>query len=146
MKICPPLPEYFNQAYQLFSEHRQQPWSQSLFQSSLKQSFSRIAVEDAQLAGYVLVSHVLDEAEIEDVYVKHLYRNQGVAKALLLEVIAALRNHAVSYIHLEVRQTNITAIALYESLKFTQVGERKNYYKTQDDRQESALLYTLVLT
>ena len=53
-------------------------------------------------------------------------RRRGIARMLVEELIRRLDAYQLS---LEVRASNSPAIALYESLGFTQVGLRKNYYR-----------------
>jgi len=54
------------------------------------------------------------------------HRRRGIARLLVQELIARLD---ATMLTLEVRASNAPAIALYESLGFTQVGLRKNYYR-----------------
>lgn len=68
------------------------------------------------------------------------YRKQGIAKTLLETLIKGARDAKLSFITLEVRESNIPAIKLYEGFGFTKVGERKNYY---NHPVENAELMTL---
>lgn len=143
ISICAPEPVHLDLAYALFCSHRETPWSMALFQHSLQTPFSCIALSDTALLGFIVVSHVLDEAEIEDVCVDARYRRHGVAKRLLLQVISRLKDANIVRLHLEVRQSNQAAITLYESMGFIKIGERKQYYERINDVSESALLYCL---
>ena len=59
------------------------------------------------------------------------FRRRGIARMLVEELIRRLDAYQLT---LEVRASNAPAIALYESLGFTQVGLRKNYYhKPKED-------------
>ena len=50
------------------------------------------------------------------------------------------KNEKLSSIFLEVRESNLPAIKLYEKFNFTQISIRKNYYP---DNKEDALIYML---
>ncbi|MFC4699837.1 ribosomal protein S18-alanine N-acetyltransferase [Glaciecola siphonariae] len=134
---------HIEQAYQLFSQFRSKPWSLELFQQALQQPFSMLQVSEGEVSAVLLVSNVLDEAEIEDICVNPKHQRQGLARYLLSECLTILRTKGYKKIHLEVRQSNVAAIRLYESMGFALQGTRKHYYDTDDGQKESALLYRL---
>jgi ribosomal-protein-alanine N-acetyltransferase len=66
------------------------------------------------------------EYEIHTIGVDPAYQGRGVGRRMLEEL---LKIAADSVVHLEVRTDNATAIALYHSVGFTEVGLRKRYYR-----------------
>ena len=80
---------------------------------------------------------IVDEAHITLLAIHPMYRRQGFAKAILLELLCRARLKGLQWATLEVRISNKGAIALYESLGFQCVGERRKYYQ---DTGESALI------
>jgi [ribosomal protein S18]-alanine N-acetyltransferase len=64
------------------------------------------------------------EREILFIAVDSAYRRRGIAKRLLQNELAASRGEWF----LEVRESNLAAIRLYESLGFQVAGRRENYY------------------
>jgi ribosomal-protein-alanine N-acetyltransferase len=66
------------------------------------------------------------EYEIHTIGVDPAYQGRGVGRRMLDEL---LKIAADSVVHLEVRTDNATAIALYRSVGFTEVGLRKRYYR-----------------
>lgn len=143
IKILSPASVHMESAYQLFCSCREQPWSQSLFQQSLRKPYSLIAFADRIVVGVAVVSQVLDEAELEDICVHVDYRKRGIARDLLKGCILRLREDHIGRCNLEVRQSNQAAIKLYESLGFIKLGERKAYYPLANGGSETALLYRL---
>lgn len=89
--------------------------------------------------GYVGLMTVLDEGYISNVAVAPEARRRGIADALLTE-LAARTCETLSFLTLEVRESNVPAIALYEKHGFSVVGRRRSYYEKP---QEDALLMTL---
>jgi len=80
---------------------------------------------------------ILDEAHVTNVAVHPDYRNQRVGELLVrCLTVNALENGAVR-MTLEVRPSNLPAIALYQRLGFHSVGRRKGYYT---DTNEDALI------
>ena len=91
-------------------------------------TFYGLKFEDAEFKGYLILSRVLDEANLDRIAVKKEFRNQKIATKLILSAVDELKTSGVSSIFLEVRFDNESAINLYKSLDFKQISIRKNYY------------------
>lgn len=112
------------------------PWPEAAVESELTNPLSLwlVAVEEGQVAGYVGSQSVLGEADVMNVAVSPEFRRRGVARALLLALERRLVENAVHCLTLEVRASNESAISLYHSLGYVQVGRRPNYYhKPRED-------------
>jgi len=107
------------------------PWSCEAFRDSLRLSHTLYLVAEAgdQIAGYCGCYWMLDEAEIVNVAVDSHWRGQGIGRKMLLELMHIGRELGVFTYMLEVRQSNVPAIRLYESLGFQYAGIRKNFYE-----------------
>lgn len=101
-----------------------------------------VAEDTGALAGYVMLTSVLDEGSIDSIAVQPELRCCGVGDALTAAAIRRGREMKLSFITLEVRAGNRAALALYEKRGFTEAGRRKNYYEKP---REDAILMTLVL-
>lgn len=95
---------------------------------------------DKSLAGYVVGRLVADELHINNMAVRDSYRRNGIASALLSQVLAAARTYQAARAFLEVRAGNVAARALYERCGFCAVGRRRNYYSNPT---EDALIMTV---
>lgn len=107
------------------------PWSSQALRDSLKQNNYLFLVAEAggQIIGYMGLYWVLDEADITNVAVADRYRRQGIAFALLTEMMYLVRKKGIVLVNLEVRAGNQAAISLYEKMGFYTVGRRKNFYE-----------------
>ncbi len=90
-------------------------------------------VEGDTVKGYLLATVVLDEANIDKIAVKEIYRNQKIATLLINEFEKVLIEKKVKDIYLEVRRSNQVAIKLYKSQGYINLFERKNYYENKED-------------
>lgn len=117
-----------------------QPWSEAAFTSALEdeKAVTLTAFCDDILCGFITGVYLLDTADIYSVAVSSEYRKKGVGKRLLEEFFSALPNE-VNSVCLEVRESNIPAINLYERFGFERVGLRKNFYQNP---RENAILMT----
>lgn len=121
------LPEVVEIEKEIFSI----PWSLKSFQESLinKNTLYMVAVENEKVIGYAGMYISFEEGDISNVAVASNYRKRGVATKLLLEIIRRAHEKGVTDVTLEVRETNVGAIRLYEKLGFKEVGIRKNFYE-----------------
>ncbi len=97
-------------------------------------------VEQGILVGYLAYSLVLEEMEVLNLGVHPDFRRRGIGRALMLDLMKRCRDLEIKRGLLDVKETNIPAKALYESLGFKKVGVRKKYYP---DTREDAHLYDL---
>ena len=120
-------------------------WSERDFLDAISgdHSVCLTAVADGIVAGYMVMYHAADEGEIPSVAVRETHRRSGVAKTMMTELFARARALGLTRIFLEVRKSNLPAIAYYESFGFLRAGERKSFYSAP---VEDALIYTTVIS
>lgn len=73
-----------------------------------------------------------ERAEIININVLEEYQNQKIASKLLEYMVNECISHNVKSITLEVKETNIKAIHLYEKFDFSKVAVRRKYYQGTD--------------
>ena len=116
------------------------PWSQAALRDAMEGNTAFfIAKKGKKTAGYVGISTVLDEGYITNVAVSQSDRKKGIGTALLNRVFSFARDNNLSFVSLEVRESNREAISLYTALGFKQEGKRKDFY---DKPKEDALILT----
>ena len=116
------------------------PWSEDFILEAYKNGTRFfVAVENGRVIGYIGISCILDEGYIANIAVYPNARKKGVGTALLERVFSLARDEGLSFVSLEVRVSNTTAISLYEKLGFKQEGRRPNFYREPD---EDALILT----
>ncbi len=90
--------------------------------------------------GFILCSHVLEEAEILTFCVLPEERGNGLGKGLLQAACREAVRKGVREIFLEVSKNNWPALSLYQKEGFIPVGERKDYYPTREGVGRDALV------
>ena len=115
------------------------PWSKKAVEEFIENSLCTmiVAKDKEEIVGYIGLYIIADDCDIANVAVTKNYRGQGIAIALIKLATEYAKNKGVTKMMLEVRESNLPAIRLYEKLGFSTVGIRKNYY-TQP--KENALL------
>jgi len=117
-----------------------QPWSeQAILEAFENRTKFFVCEKDGKVLGYIGISCVIDEGYITNVAVFPEYRNLGIGTALLEKTFDLARELSLSFVSLEVRESNYKAISLYEKLGFEKEGLRKNFY---ENPKENALIMT----
>jgi len=108
------------------------PWTRAMFAQELStQPLSRsyvVRTDDEVVAAFCTSWLVLDELHINTMAVRPEFRGQGIGRRLLAYVLDDARARGASRATLEVRASNLAAIALYSAFGFTTQAVRKGYY------------------
>ena len=106
------------------------PWSVKAITEVLEKPHYRVLVSHSASAvkGLCLFTLVADECNLLYITVDSQYRQQGIGRQLLNALITQCQQQSISRVFLEVRESNLAAIALYTSAGFINNGMRKNYY------------------
>ena len=88
-----------------------------------------IDIETKKLLGLCSGWLVIDELQLTSLAVYPKHQRKGLGKFLLSELIKRAKSLQVNQIHLEVKNTNEPAKALYKSMGFKIIGYRTNFYK-----------------
>ena len=145
IRITDAREELLPQIQQIEQQSFSVPWTDAMLRLQL-QPDSHVfltAETGGAVVGYVGMLYVLDEGYISNVAVRPDYRRRGVAEALLAALEARGRALMLSFLTLEVRESNAPAVALYEKRGYRMAGRRKNYYEKPT---EDALIMTLTLS
>jgi ribosomal-protein-alanine N-acetyltransferase len=98
------------------------------------------APETRAVAGFAVASLLAPQAELESIAVAAESQRRGLARRLVAALAADLRPARIMEVVLEVRVSNLPALALYRALGFTESGRRPRYYS---DPVEDAVLMRL---
>ena len=144
--IVPMHPDPLDSLADLESLAFSPPWSYDALAEELQNPLAVFLVAedvDAESAvGYLGMHHILDEGFIANLAVHPAYRRQGIARSLLREAQEYAEAHDLARLTLEVRASNVPAIALYEGMGFTRDGIRPGFY---DSPKEDAAIYSYYL-
>ena len=115
------------------------PWTQKQFEESIASYQSTVIEVQGAVVGFCILQPVLDEANLLLMAIHPSQQGKGLGYQLLDQSIAMLKNDPIQ-IFLEVRESNLAAIALYEKADFHQIELRKNYYPLEKGGREHAVI------
>jgi ribosomal-protein-alanine N-acetyltransferase len=117
------------------------PWSEGIFRDCLRVGYlCRVAECEGQVVGYGIVAMGAGEAHILNLCVGESMRGRGVGRQMLMLLIERSRDAGMQDVFLEVRPSNLHAIALYQSVGFIEVGRRRGYYQAVEGREDALVL------
>jgi len=100
----------------------------NLSEESIKNNLVYV-YDKGQVLGFIEAFKTLDEGEIYNIAVLNSHRRLGIGESLITFLIQEFKKENIKKIFLEVRNSNIPAISLYEKMGFERVSTRKNYYQ-----------------
>lgn len=123
--------EDLQQVEQIEKESFSMPWSQQGFKDALELEDTQLMVieQDGKIIGYTCMYISFNEGEITNVAVSKELRGLGLGKELMKATLDNAVNRNVDRVVLEVRVSNQSAIGLYKSMGYEELGIRKNFYE-----------------
>ena len=128
-------------AWQIETRAHAFPWSEQTFASNQGERYLNLQLTvDGEMAAFAITQIVLDEATLFNIAVDPAFQRRGLGRELLEHTITEVEQRGVVALWLEVRASNVAAIALYESLGFNEATIRRNYYPTADGREDAIIM------
>jgi len=117
------------------------PWTRGNFSDSLVSGYSAwVLLDGTEIIGYSLMMMVLDEAHLLNLSIARAYQKQGLGRLLLEHMVAIAKRQKAANMFLEVRPSNVSAIALYENMGFNEMAIRRGYYPAHNGREDAVLM------
>jgi ribosomal-protein-alanine N-acetyltransferase len=115
----------------------QRPWTADEYAKALTDPN---CVVSANSNGFAIGTAIMDQAELHMIIVDHKIRRSGQGQILIQAFEHACRLRGATNIILEVSIANNPAKMFYATNGYTQVGVRKQYYKTRSGGITDALV------
>tara|TARA_A100001037_G_scaffold303503_1_gene337707 strand:- start:785 stop:1291 length:507 start_codon:yes stop_codon:yes gene_type:complete len=117
------------------------PWTRGIFLDCLKAGYQCwIGCFGNDVIGHVIFSLIASEAHLLNLCISPGVQGQGFGRLLATFAVERAKAADVGAMFLEVRSSNIPAISLYESIGFSEVGMRKNYYPARIGYEDALVL------
>lgn len=149
LEIVPMRAEDLEEVLDIERGGHRSPWPPQVFLEEIEREWARLEVlrersadGSSRVIGFCNYWLVRDEVHLLNVAIHPSCRRRGHGRRFLHHLLGFARGHGCRYVTLEVRRSNLGAVALYEQLGFAAVGIRPNYYV--EDR-EDAIVMTLEL-
>ena len=119
------------------------PWSLAMFVLELSKpsGICMAALREGRIVGYLICSRYDTVWHLMNVAVDVRLRREGIASALLARLFEQADRAGEQYT-LEVRASNLAAMALYEKFGFRHAGMRRGYY--HDNQEDAVIMWRVV--
>ncbi len=125
------------------------PWTEGIFRDCLRVRYDcRVIDLNGDVVGYGIMSSGAEEAHILNVCVHRELRCRGLGRHMIQMLLDSAGQAGMRQAFLEVRPSNVSAVRLYQTLGFEQVGLRKGYYQSGSQAaggREDAVVFKLDL-
>ncbi len=123
------------------SEVHSHPWSEKLFLSNFgHRYFNHCLLLNDAVIGYFVASAVAGEVTLMNIAISSKWQGQGAGLYLLTFLLDYARQNNQQEIWLEVRDSNHSAIHLYQKMGFVEVDIRRNYYPLENGREDAVIM------
>ncbi len=131
VKIRSAAPDDLAEIVRIERDTFSKPWAARSFHDLLgvRSAFVLVATrESSPVLGYAVAYVAADVGELANLAVAHEARGTGLGRALLKAVVRLAASRGAASLFLDVRASNVGALALYASANFAEITRRKEYY------------------
>ncbi len=117
------------------------PWSRGNFADSLRAGYSMWVREaEGEIIGYYVMMAAAGEAHLLNLTIAPIWRRHGLGRDLLEHCLGRACDHRAATLFLEVRVSNLAAIALYRGSGFVDLAVRRGYYPAREGREDALIM------
>lgn len=117
------------------------PWTRGNFSDALGAGYDGwLLRENDAVTGFAVLMHAVDEIHLLVIGVAPECQRSGRGRALLDFIAARARAVGMTRMLLEVRPSNIVAIAFYRHAGFVEIGRRRGYYPASTGREDAIVM------
>ncbi|MEL0102883.1 MAG: ribosomal protein S18-alanine N-acetyltransferase [Gammaproteobacteria bacterium] len=132
---------HIDQVFEIECKSYGYPWSKKIFIDCLKNNYlCKVLILNNDIIGYSISSIVQDECHIMNLCVDAEFRGSGYGRLILRELHDEIKDMKCKIVFLECRPTNNSALRLYNSEGYNEIGVRKNYYPAPHGYEDAIML------
>ena len=117
------------------------PWTRGNLIEALNSGYvCRVDEAEGEIRSYAILMPAVDEAEMLVIGVPAARQRNGLGRLMLNEMLETARKRNFKRVFLEVRSSNVAAIALYRCAGFTEIGVRRGYYQNANGSEDALVM------
>ncbi|MDC3339995.1 ribosomal protein S18-alanine N-acetyltransferase [bacterium] len=117
------------------------PWSRRIFTDCIRAGYQCwVMANKKTIVAHGVLSVAIGESHLLTLCVHPSVQREGYGRKVLSLLLERAKNLKAEVCFLEVRRSNIGAISLYESMGFSVVSERKNYYPNGGNNEDALIM------
>jgi len=117
------------------------PWTRGIFADCIRVGYECWGLQEGdQLIGYCIQTQAAGENHLLNLCIAPDWQKQGLGSLLLSHAIRLARMQNCYCIFLEVRPSNPAGIQLYAKNGFIIVGQRPDYYRSAEGKEDAIVM------
>ncbi|WP_375751172.1 ribosomal protein S18-alanine N-acetyltransferase [Vibrio sp. HN007] len=142
LSLQPMKPEHLSQIWQIECSAHTHPWSQTMINdlSSRGACHYSLLDETGNVAGYFYAQNIVGEVTLLNIAVDPVQQGKGVGRILMEHFLEICEQNDAESAWLEVRESNHVAHGLYQSIGFNEVDRRRDYYPTENGKEDAIIM------
>lgn len=141
-KLTPMKQEHLSQIWQIECSAHSHPWSQTMINdlSSRGACHYSLVNESNNVVGYFYAQNIVGEVTLLNIAVDPSQQGKGVGRILMDYFLEVCEQNNAESAWLEVRESNQVAHSLYQSIGFNEVDRRRDYYPTENGKEDAIIM------
>lgn len=132
--------------YRIESLAHTHPWSEKLLSDiNSRGADHHVLLVDNAVVGYFYAQNVVGEVTLLNIAIDPSHQGKGFGKHLLNAFLDRCEASNAESAWLEVRESNTRAFELYQAEGFNEVDRRRNYYPTENGKEDAIIMSFLFL-
>ena len=117
------------------------PWSRRIFTDCILAGYQCwVMANKKTIVAHGVLSVAIGESHLLTLCVHPSVQREGYGRKVLSLLLERAKNLKAEVCFLDVRRSNSGAISLYESMGFSVVSERKNYYPNRGNNEDALIM------
>lgn len=117
------------------------PWTRGMFSDSLAQGYiCKVFAAENEIVGYAVLMPALDEVHLLNISIDRACQRKGLGVKLFNIINELCISRKFLRVLLEVRRSNVAANALYRKVGFVDIGVRRDYYPSDNKREDAIVM------
>jgi len=139
--ILPLSSEHLDQAWMIERSAHSHPWSETMIRDlNSRGACHHVLVVGDDVVGYFYAQNIVGEVTLLNIAVNPSEQGKGYGRQLMDAFLDICQQSQAESAWLEVRESNIGAFSLYESMGFNEVDRRINYYPTATGKEDAIIM------
>lgn len=140
-KIEPLAVKHLEDVWRIEQLAHSHPWAQSMINDvSSRGACHYVLLSDDVVVGYFYAQNIVGEVTLLNIAVDPQRQGQGLGKLLAEYFLSICEQSKAESAWLEVRESNLKALSLYEVLGFNEVDRRFNYYPAAKGKEDAIIM------
>ncbi|QIB50873.1 ribosomal protein S18-alanine N-acetyltransferase [Pseudomonas sp. OIL-1] len=117
------------------------PWTRGIFLDCIRSGYECwVSFEGNTQVGHGVLSAAAQESHLLNLTVRPDCQGRGYGLRMLEQLMERAKYRDAEVAFLEVRESNISAIRLYENFGFNEIGRRRGYYPAAQGQEDALVM------